>query len=170
MIHLILGGARSGKSQFAESLVLASPKQHLYLATAQALDAEMATRIQRHQLRRGECWLSIEEPVFLADCLREYDDANHVILVDCLTLWLSNCLFHKDSNTWQQQRQALLYELANLQADVYFVSNEVGQGVIPMGAGTRAFVDEAGLLHQSIAAIANKVTFVTAGLPQTLKA
>jgi adenosylcobinamide kinase/adenosylcobinamide-phosphate guanylyltransferase len=169
VIHLILGGARSGKSQFAENLVLASNKQAFYLATSQALDAEMVLRIREHQQRRDVRWLSIEEPIFLADCVLQHDSVHNVILVDCLTLWLSNCLFHGDSTMWQEQRSALLVALQNIQADVYLVSNEVGRGVIPMGAETRAFVDEAGLLHQSLAAIADKVTFVTAGLPQILK-
>ena len=173
MIHLILGGARSGKSVFAEKCVLSSTldtqKERFYLATSQSFDDEMAQRIQLHKDRRDDVWNIIEEPVELARCLLKYDDEQHVILIDCLTLWLSNCLFHEGGSQLIKQKQALLELLPKLKADVYVVSNEVGQGVIPLGQGNRLFVDESGLLHQDMAKLADRVSFVTAGIAQQLK-
>ncbi len=169
MIELVLGGARSGKSAYAEQQLVALQQPLLYLATATAGDGEMAERIAQHQLQRAEQqWQTIEEPISLAQCLAA-QDADKVILVDCLTLWLSNCLFNDDAHCWAREKKALLTLLPQLQANVIFVSNEVGLGIIPMGEVNRRFVDEAGRLHQDIAALADKVTFVTAGLPQTLK-
>lgn len=169
MIHLILGGARSGKSRFAEQQVLATGKSACYIATSPVVDDETAQRIASHQARRDERWRTVEETVELAKTLQNLDDANTAILVDCLTLWLGNCLFNDDKTLWQNQRQALLQTLPLLKADVFLVSNEIGSGVIPMGVETRQFVDELGFLHQDIAQIADKASLLVAGLEQRLK-
>jgi len=165
-LQLILGGARSGKSRIAEQRVADTGLQKIYLATATAGDGEMSERIKKHQADRDDHWLLLEEPVLLADTLRQYSAADNCILVDCLTLWLSNCLHHQ---CWAEQQQALLGCLDQLPGTVIFVTNEVGQGIVPMGELTRQFVDEAGFLHQRLAAICDRVTLVVAGLAQELK-
>lgn len=169
MIHLILGGARSGKSRFAEQQVIQSGKQRLYLATAQALDKEMQQRIIRHQADRDSHWQTVEEPLHLAQQLNTYNSPEYCILIDCLTLWLTNCLLAQSNDCWPQEKQLLLECFDTLQADLILVSNEVGQGIVPMDALSRRFVDEAGWLHQAIAEKADKVSFIAAGLPLTLK-
>ncbi|MAR89944.1 MAG: bifunctional adenosylcobinamide kinase/adenosylcobinamide-phosphate guanylyltransferase [Pseudomonadales bacterium] len=169
MIELILGGARSGKSRLAEQRAGAADKQVVYIATAQARDPEMAQRIQHHQGRRSGNWLTLEEPVALAKILRQQDAAGRLLLVDCLTLWLSNLLSLEPGPQFDQQRTDLLETLPRLQADVILVSNETGLGVVPTGELTRRFVDESGWLHQTLASLAQRVTLVVAGLPMALK-
>lgn len=180
--HLILGGARSGKSRFAESVVKAqsqqtldnhsdkqgSNKQHfqkIYVATAAALDDEMQQRINRHKDDRDDSWKLIEEPLDLASVIQQAKSTD-CLLIECLTLWLSNCL-HNDC--WQEQKAALFSALKTSNAMITMVSNEVGQGIVPMNALSRQFVDESGWLHQELACVCDKVSFVTAGIPQTLK-
>lgn len=170
MIELILDSARSGKSSYAEKQGALSNKQHFYIATAQALDDEMAKRIAHHQQHRDTHWQTIETPITLAATLKEYDQADRIILIDCLTLWLTNCLLANDPSCWQTEKQALLNTLPTLQADILLVSNETSLGIVPLDPLSRRFVDEAGWLHQAIAQVADKVTFVAAGLPLTLKA
>ncbi len=165
---LILGGARSGKSRFAEQLATSTEKPVIYIATAQGHDDEMQARIYRHQQQRPAHWQLIEEPITLANTLLAHSKAGNCILVDCLTLWLSNCLC-QDNNCWAQQKQALLEALNTLPGQVIFVSNEVGHGVVPLGQLSRDFVDESGWLHQAIAAEVARVEFIMAGLPLTLK-
>jgi len=165
---LILGGARSGKSRFAEQLATSSQQSVIYIATAQGHDDEMQARIHRHQQQRPAHWQLIEEPIALANTLLTHSKANNCILVDCLTLWLSNCLCH-DENCWAQQKQALLGVLSELPGQVIFASNEVGHGIVPLGQLSRDFVDESGWLHQAIAAQVSRVEFIMAGLPLTLK-
>lgn len=174
MVRLILGGAASGKSQYAEKLVLDSQKKRIYIATAQAHDEEMRQKIVKHQQRRTtDNWLTIEEPIALAAVLEANADVNTCILVDCLTLWLSNILFDRQGNLqeslFKQQVTALLTCIKTLNSDVIFVSNDVSGGIIPMDAMSRRFVDEAGLLHQQLAQRCDHVVLVTAGLPQVLK-
>lgn len=170
MQELYLGGARSGKSRLAEQRAVESGKQKIYLATATAGDGEMSERIRLHRQQRAEQqWLTIEEPIALADMLVAQDSPDHCILVDCLTLWLTNLLLDNDSDCFQRERQALLDCLPKLQSHVIFVSNEVGQGVIPMDALSRRFVDESGFLHQRLAQQLDRVVFTIAGLPQILK-
>lgn len=169
MKELILGGARSGKSKLAEQSAAASGLHKVYIATAQPGDAEMAQRIELHRQRRGENWQLIEEPVELAKVLRQAAAEDTCMLVDCLTLWLSNCLFCGDEDEWPRQRAALLEVLPHLPGQLVFVSNEISMGVIPMGEVTRQFVDEAGLLHQALAEICDRVTLSVAGLPHVLK-
>jgi len=168
--HLILGGARSGKSRFAEQAAQTAFQRSnggklIYLATACAGDKEMDRRIDHHQQRRGPEWNLIEEPLALADVINQAYDSS-TILIDCLTLWLSNCL-HNDC--WVKQRSNLLDALANTPANVIMVSNEVGSGIIPLGELSRQFVDESGWLHQQIASIASDVSLVIAGLEMPLK-
>lgn len=169
MIELILGGARSGKSQFAEQRALASAKTCRYIATAQAGDAEMAARIALHREQRSGFELTIEEPLALANVLAENMDESRCLLVDCLTLWLTNLLLADDPASFARERARLLDVLMHTRGRVIFVSNEVGQGVVPMDALSRHFVDESGRLHQALAQIADNVFFITAGLAQTLK-
>lgn len=199
-IRFIIGGARSGKSSLAEQYAKSSNLPVTYIATAQALDAEMQQRISQHQADRPEHWALIESPLLLANTI-ESAIANALakntqgicILVDCLTLWLSNCLCKPNENIgktddcnmdhtnlgyWQNEQQQLLALLASIQPqgsakqasiEIILVSNEVGHSIVPMGELSRQFVDQAGWLHQAIANIADNVEFVMAGLPLTLK-
>jgi adenosylcobinamide kinase / adenosylcobinamide-phosphate guanylyltransferase len=181
MIELILGGARSGKSALAEKRASESRLKVTYLATAHAGDEEMRTRIAHHQQRRPEHWKLIEAPLYLAASLREQAEPGKFLLVDCLTLWLSNLIFQGDA--WRQieagetvkcplflhETQALLDVLPCLPGHLILVSNEVGLGIVPMGAVNRFYTDENGRLNQAIARLADQVTFVAAGLPLVLK-
>ncbi len=164
--QLIIGGARSGKSALAEQRALASGKSCVYLATGTPGDEEMALRIDNHRRRRGDEWLLVEEPLFLAQALLANHAQDRTLLVDCLTLWLSNCLHNQ---TWDAQRQQLLEILPTLSGEIILVSNEVGSGIVPLGELTRRFVDESGFLNQALASICHRVTQVVAGLPQELK-
>lgn len=173
MITFILGGAKSGKSTYAEQQAIQSAKTVIYIATAESRDAEMALRIQRHQQSRPQHWQTVEEPIQLAKVIQQYSTNNTCLLIDCLTLWLSNSLFDYQGNTqltqFEQQKQALLNALTQTKNDIILVSNEVGQGIVPMGEISRQFVDESGVLHQKIAQLSDKVLFITAGLAQVLK-
>ncbi|MDO9272014.1 MAG: bifunctional adenosylcobinamide kinase/adenosylcobinamide-phosphate guanylyltransferase [Rugosibacter sp.] len=176
MVELIIGGARSGKSALAEQRAEASQRAVTYIATAQAKDAEMAERIAHHQARRPADWLLVEEPLQLATVLKKHAAPDRCLLVDCLTLWLSNLLFAHDGNADKQRDEWLTQEtvalftvLPQLPGRVILVSNEVGLGIIPLGEITRQFVDEAGRLNQRVATLADRVTFVAAGLPLELK-
>jgi adenosylcobinamide kinase/adenosylcobinamide-phosphate guanylyltransferase len=141
----------------------------VYIATAQPRDGEMADRIAHHRARRPADWACVEEPLALADALRRHARADRCVLVDCLTLWLSNLLGEADAPCFERERSALLDTLPQLPGEVLLVSNEVGMGVVPMGELSRRFVDEAGRLHQALAAACDRVIFVAAGLPLTLK-
>jgi adenosylcobinamide kinase/adenosylcobinamide-phosphate guanylyltransferase len=169
MRSLILGGARSGKSALAERLAMASRQDVVYIATAQANDEEMAARIAHHRTSRPAHWQSVEEPLALAATLHRHARAERCLLVDCLTLWLSNLLGQDDESRFVQERDALLEVLPTLEGQLLLVSNEVGLGIVPMGAQTRHFVDEAGRLHQALAERCERVLFVAAGLPLVLK-
>jgi adenosylcobinamide kinase/adenosylcobinamide-phosphate guanylyltransferase len=169
MLHLILGGARSGKSRLAEQTAEKSDLPVIYIATAQARDEEMRQRIAYHQQQRPAHWQLVEQPIFLADQLLKSDHPNQIILVDCLTLWLSNLLIAEDVNLQQQQIEQLFAVLPQLQSDIILVSNETGLGVVPMGELSRRFVDEAGRLHQTLGQLAHKVVFCVAGFPMILK-
>jgi adenosylcobinamide kinase/adenosylcobinamide-phosphate guanylyltransferase len=169
MIQLILGGARSGKSRLAEQIAQDSALAVTYIATAQALDAEMQQRIAHHQMQRPAHWQLIEEPYSLAERLQQIDTPNQLILVDCLTLWMSNLLMHEDANLQVMECQKLLDVLPKLQSQIILVSNETGLGVVPMGEISRKFVDESGRLHQQLGQIADKVVFCVAGFPMILK-
>lgn len=164
---LVLGGARSGKSRHAERLVLASGLAPVYVATAEALDDEMAARIAEHRARRGPAWRTVEEPVDLIGVLERECAPARAVLVDCLTLWLTNLMVRKRPVRVEVER--LSAALPGLPGLLVLVSNEVGQGVVPEGAMARAFIDHAGRLHQRIAELAGAVVFMTAGLPHRLK-
>jgi adenosylcobinamide kinase/adenosylcobinamide-phosphate guanylyltransferase len=168
MKEFILGGTRSGKSAFAQRRAAASGLSVIYLATAQAGDAEMAERIARHRAERPGAWALVEEPLALAAALRAHAAPNRCLLVDCLTLWLSNLLATGD-DALAAETQALLTALSALPGHLLLVSNEVGQGIVPANPLARRFRDEAGRLHQAVAQRCDRVSFVIAGLPLTLK-
>ncbi|WP_394247058.1 bifunctional adenosylcobinamide kinase/adenosylcobinamide-phosphate guanylyltransferase [Vibrio profundi] len=175
--HLILGGARSGKSSFAEAQVISKAELNVgstlhYVATAICFDDEMKERVQHHKNRRGHQWVEHEEPVALADKLSQFGDAD-VVLVDCLTLWLNNVLYELGEDATnqevEQEIERVCAVLAKSEAQIFMVSNEVGLGVVPLGKVSRLFVDNAGRMNQAIAKICGQVTLIAAGLPLSLK-
>lgn len=167
VIRLVLGGARSGKSAFAEGLVAESGLERLYLATGRAFDGEMEARIALHRERRGADWTTIEEPLELAAALADQSTAERIVLVDCLTLWLTNLMMAERDIA--AAFDGLVATLPRLAGPVVLVSNEVGLGIVPENRMAREFRDHAGRLHQRIAALADEVTFVAAGLPLRMK-
>jgi adenosylcobinamide kinase/adenosylcobinamide-phosphate guanylyltransferase len=181
MRELIIGGARSGKSLLAEQRAAESGLRVVYVATAQALDGEMSQRIAHHRARRPAHWGLVESPLELAATLRRHAAPDVCLLVDCLTLWLSNLLFAGDAARQAEagltvvcprffgELQALIDTLPQLPGHIIIVSNEVGWGVVPMAAVSRLFADEQGRLNQRVAALSEKVTLVAAGLPLVLK-
>jgi adenosylcobinamide kinase / adenosylcobinamide-phosphate guanylyltransferase len=165
---LVIGGQRSGKSRYAEELVIASGLSPVYLATAASGDGEMRERIALHRARRGEGWRTVEEPLDLAGALaRESGEGFHV-LVDCLTLWVSNLL--AADRPVADETGRLLDALARVTGPVALVSGEVGLGVIPDNALARRFADALGVVNQRVAAVVDRVVLVAAGLPLVLKA
>lgn len=185
MRELILGGARSGKSLLAEKRAQESAEIRglnvIYLATAQALDSEMARRVAHHRARRPAEWGCVEETLHLPQLLRELAAPDTCLLVDCLTLWLSNLLFAGqaasqaeageaiDCPLFCNETAALIELLPTLPGHIILVSNEVGWGIVPMNPISRLFADEQGRLNQRVAAVCNQVTLVAAGLPLSLK-
>ena len=182
-IHLILGGARSGKSAYAEKLAIESDLPVTYIATAQIYDDEFKARVQHHKDRRPENWKLVEEPHYLSNALQaniyaasgasKNSRKNQCVIVDCLTLWLAQCICPEcappDGVDWQSEREKFLQKLSEMADEVILVSNEVGMGIVPLGEINRQFQDEQGRLNQAVAAVADKVTFVAAGLPLKLK-
>ncbi|WP_372384299.1 bifunctional adenosylcobinamide kinase/adenosylcobinamide-phosphate guanylyltransferase [Vibrio sp. BS-M-Sm-2] len=175
--HLILGGARSGKSSFAEQQALCaleacSNGRLNYIATATYLDDEMRERIAHHQQRRGEHWIEHEVPVELAEKLQCFNQ-DDVVLIDCLTLWLNNVIFELGDDATNEQVEAvvelLVQSVEQSPAQIIMVSNEVGLGVVPLGKVSRLFVDNAGRMNQALACVVERVTLVAAGLPLHLK-
>jgi len=171
-VTLVLGGARSGKSRHAESLIdsaLAAGAYEgaTYIATAEALDAEMAARIAEHRRRRGNAWRTVEAPLDLVAALAAHADPARPVLVDCLTLWLSNLM--GDGRDVDAETTALAAVLQDLAAPAVLVSNEVGLGIVPDNALAREFRDRAGRVNQRMAELADRVVFVAAGLPIELK-
>jgi len=173
MIELVLGGARSGKSSYAEKRATESGKKVIYIATAEAGDSEMQTRIMRHRQNRPQQWKTVEEPIKLAEVIQQNSGADFCLLVDCLTLWLTNILFDKHGKlqqaVFEKETTAFFDALSTFSGQLILVTNEIGLGIVAMDKMTRRFVDEAGLLHQKIAAMSDKVVLITAGLPQVLK-
>lgn len=166
---LVLGGARSGKSRFAEGLARDTGLDRFYLATGRAWDDEMRARIDAHKADRAEDgWTTYEEPLDLIGALKVLDKPERVILVDCLTLWVTNLMMEEGRDV-DADGAALAAGLRELQATIIFVSNEVGLGIVPENKMARAFRDHAGRLHQAIAAQAAEVYFVAAGLPLKMK-
>ena len=167
-LTLVLGGARAGKSRYAEALVVTGPgARGLYLATGAPGDAEMAARIAEHRARRGAGWHTVEEPLELVRALTAHAAPERPILVDCLTLWLSN-LMHAARDVETTTRH-LLDALPRLAGPVVFVTNEVGLGIVPDNPLARRFRDAAGRLNQAVAAACQRVVLVAAGLPLILK-
>jgi len=166
-ITLILGGARSGKSRHAERLVERAADCGTYCATAEPGDAEMAERIATHRARRGGFWRTVEAPLTLAATIRAESRSDRPVLVDCLTLWLTNLMLA--GREIEAEVAALAAALCDAAGPVVLVANEVGLGLVPETPLGRRFRDEAGRLNQEIAALADRVVFVAAGLPLVLK-
>lgn len=176
--HLVLGGARSGKSALANRLARETSLPVCFIATAQAVDAEMTQRIERHRAARPADWRTLEEPLRLGPLLAREAASARCTLIDCLTLWLSNCLLQDpDARTnalaplpfWERERSAFLAALAEAAGDVLLVSNEVGLDIVPSHPLARRFRDEQGRLNQDVAALCERVTLVVAGLTVPLK-
>lgn len=167
--QLVLGGVRSGKSRMAEQLAEDSGRDVIYIATAEALDPEMQQRIALHRQRRPAHWRDVEEPLYLAAVLQEYDRLERLLLVDCLTLWLTNLLLQENEEFMERQLQGLNSMLSRLQGHCILVSNETSLGISPTGELSRRFADRAGLLNQQMAKLCDRVILVMAGLPQVLK-
>ena len=181
MIELVIGGARSGKSAWAEGRARESGLPVTYVATARAEDGEMTRRVAHHRARRPAHWKLMEAPLALADALRRCTADDGCVIVDCLTLWLANLFYAGraaaqaeagealDCPLLQAETGALLQALPGLPGRVILVSNEVGSGIVPMHPVSRVFADEQGRLNQRVAALADRVTLTVAGLPLTLK-
>ncbi len=172
-ITLILGGARSGKSAFAEQLARDSSLPVTYIATAQVYDQEFGNRVSHHRNRRPSDWHTVEVPHQLANTLRKQASVEHCLIVDCLTLWLAQCICPEcapaEGVDWQKERADFLDTLTDLPGEIILVSNEVGMGIVPLGEINRQFQDEQGRLNQAVANVADQVFFVAAGLPLKLK-
>jgi adenosylcobinamide kinase/adenosylcobinamide-phosphate guanylyltransferase len=164
---LVLGGARSGKSRYAQGLAEASGRHPVLIATAEAADTEMAERIARHAAARDARWALVEEPVALAAALRREARADRIVVVDCVTLWLGK-LFLSGLDPLSAT-QDLAETAGNLEGPVIFISNEVGGGIVPDNALARAFRDAQGLLNQALAEACEAVVLIAAGLPLCLK-
>ena len=171
-VTFVFGGARSGKSEFCEKLVMDSGLKPIYLATARAEDEEMKTRIAIHRQRRKDknsnIWQTVEEPLDIAGALHNCARDGHAVLVDCLTLWVSNLMMAKADVAGQTDE--LIASLGKVRAPVVFVSSEVGMGIVPQNAMAREFRDLTGMVHQKISTVADHVYFIAAGLPLVMKA
>ena len=167
----VTGGTRSGKSRYAQSRVEAYPGDLLYVATAEARDAEMTARVEKHKNERGERWRNLEEPLSLSERLPQATTGCSALLLDCLTLWLSNLIeTHADDDAAIMQAfDVLLTDLRSLSTDAFVVSNELGSGVVPDNALARRFRDLHGLMNQKFAQAADEAWLVVAGLPLKLK-
>jgi adenosylcobinamide kinase/adenosylcobinamide-phosphate guanylyltransferase len=173
MKTIILGGARSGKSAYAERQAELSGLPVTYIATAQVWDEEMANRVRSHQQRRPDHWQLVEEPFHLTETLRAQAAPEYCVIVDCMTLWLAqwicpDCNPPMDGD-WEQERASLLELLPTLPGKIILVSNEVGMGIVPLGELNRRFQDEQGRLNQALATACDHVAFMAAGLPLMLK-
>ncbi len=166
---LILGGVRSGKSRLAERLARDTSLPVIYVATATADDDEMRQRIEQHRQHRPAQWLIVEEPIQLANAIKTHAAPNHCILVDCLTLWLTNLLVTDDLALLEKELAALLHALPNVPGQLILVSNETNMGITPLGELSRRYCDEAGRLHQQLAQLCDRVVLTIAGLPHVLK-
>jgi adenosylcobinamide kinase/adenosylcobinamide-phosphate guanylyltransferase len=169
-IYFITGGARSGKSSFAERLALGMEGKRAYVATAQALDAEMAAKIEKHRRDRSSSWDTYEEPLAVAELLRKISGRYQVALLDCLTLWLSNIMAHTDGDAAVLHgMENLVKALSDFEGTCIVVSNEVGLGIVPDNPLARKFRDFAGMLNQKIAQTADEVYFTASGIPMRIK-
>ena len=165
---LVLGGARSGKSSWAESVVSRFPPPYVYVATAQALDEEMSLRIRLHRERRKDLWETIESPVELSSVLEKLSDSNKPVLVDCITLWLSNMLCSEATEP-EAAVDRLCNTLGSIDYPLVIVSNETGGGIVPENPLARRFRDLSGFTNQKLAAVCASVFLIVAGLPMRLK-
>ena len=168
-LTLVLGGARSGKSAYAENLAAKSGNTVIYVATAEVLDGSIKKRVELHRERRPAEWKTVESPLSLAKTVQGLAGEGVTVLVDCLTMWVTNLLCAENKDLLKQEIDSLIMVLPELAGDIILVSNEVGLGVIPMGELTRDYVDTAGKLHQHVAAQADNVVMVVAGLPMAFK-
>ncbi|KND60437.1 Adenosylcobinamide-phosphate guanylyltransferase [Candidatus Burkholderia verschuerenii] len=175
-ITFVLGGARSGKSAYAERLAIDSGLPVTYIATAQIHDTEFAERVRLHRERRPADWALVEASADLAGALRDADREGHCVLIDCLTLWLVTLLFSNDAGepaalppTARKAFDAFDHALTHTRGKLIVVSNEIGLGVVPLGSVTRLYVDELGRLNQRVAAASTRAIFMAAGLPLALK-
>lgn len=166
---LILGGVRSGKSRLAERLATESQLPVIFIATATGDDDEMRSRIAMHREQRPAHWQVIEEPLSLASALQRHDSDRHCLLVDCLTLWLTNLLLHPDPMRFAAEQTAFLETLPQIKGKLILVSNETNMGIVPLGELSRRYCDEAGRLHQATAALCDQVILTVAGLPLVVK-
>lgn len=167
--HLVLGGAKSGKSSFAENLTLACCPPHIYIATAQVLDEEMEERVRVHRERRKDIWQTIENPLDLVEILKSLQGTKQSVLVDCLTLWISNLLLSGNRDVVDRAVLNLVSFLDFVDYPLVLVANEVGGGIVPENPLAREFRDLAGIANQRVAAACRSVTLVVAGLPMRLK-
>ncbi len=168
-LALVLGGAKSGKSTWALRYAESSYRSYLFLATAEVRDEEMRERVKRHRLQRGVEWQLLEEPLEVAEALESKISDLDAVLIDCLTLWLTNVMLQKGEAQMGAYQDRLINALDNRRQAIIIVSNEVGTGVVPEKAMGRRFRDHAGELNQKVAAIADRVIFMVAGLPLYLK-
>jgi adenosylcobinamide kinase / adenosylcobinamide-phosphate guanylyltransferase len=166
-LTFVLGGARSGKSRYAENLVMECKPPWVYVATAQAFDDEMSARIAEHRHRRDERWRTVEAPLDLPEAITAHGNEGRPVLIDCLTLWLSNVMLAGQDSTAELQR--LVTALSGVSGPVVIVSNEVGFGIVPDNALAREFRDAQGRVNMQIAAIADRAVLIAAGLPLILK-
>lgn len=164
---LVLGGARSGKSRYAEERAKATGLKLVYIATAQTLDKEMEERVARHRAERGAGWQTVEAPLSLTQAIQTHSAPDHILLVDCLTLWTTNLLLAEQDIS--AATKDLATAITKAQGPVILVSNEVGWGIVPDNALARRFRDEAGRVNQQVAVVADEVQLVVAGLPLNLK-
>lgn len=170
MKTLVLGGIKSGKSRYAEKLAAEHTERVMVIATAQAADTAMAVRIEHHKANRNPHWRTVEEPLHLQQALQSAQaEPVDTVLIDCLTLWLTNLLLHPDAKLWQRESEAFIAAMQNYPGNLIMVSNENSMGIVPVGELTRRFCDEAGRLHQRLAASCDQVVLLVAGLPQQLK-
>jgi len=169
-IIFVTGGARSGKSYFGQELAQKFPGPRAYLATAQALDEEMAERVRRHQKNRSPDWQTLEEPVKVPECLEGHGDYFSLILLDCLTLWISNLMMAGwDESRILDEADRLLEVCQTVKCSLIIVGNEVGMGIVPDNPQARLFRDLSGLIQQKVGGAADEVFFMVSGLPQKIK-
>jgi adenosylcobinamide kinase/adenosylcobinamide-phosphate guanylyltransferase len=168
MKTLILGGVKSGKSRYAEIMAADISKSVTVIATATVMDEEMAIRVARHQEVRPQSWKTVEEPVYLGKALRSLTSSD-VVVIDCLTLWLTNLLMLSDTAKLNDEIKDFTSAIVGFKQPLILVSNETNMGILPLGDLTRRYCDQVGLLHQKLAKLCDKVELVVAGLPLTLK-
>ena len=164
---LIIGGAKSGKSRYALSICRNIEKRHIFLATAQPIDEEMKEKIRRHKEERGSEWITVEEPVYITERIRELDKEDAIILLDCLTLWMNNLLIYNADVEGEINR--LIDTFSNIKGTIIIVSNEVNMGIVPMDELSRKYRDLLEYTNQQIAHLADKVILMVAGIPVTIK-